>query len=144
MTDLVLDSGILIASLLPDEPLASQANAFMQAHVSSSINAPRLFRYEISAVLRKAVYTKRLTHEDALELLKSTFKAPVIFYDDDELMTSAFRFARDLNQPRAYDTQYITLADRLGCDFWTTDETLVNSVQSRFKNIRWLGSFVST
>ena len=32
------------------------------------------------------------------------------------------------NRPEAYDTQYLAVAEREGCEFWTTDSRLYNSV----------------
>ncbi len=42
---------------------------------------------------------------------------------------------------RAYDAQYMALAVRLDCEFWTADERLVNSTQEQFSRIRWLGNW---
>lgn len=143
MTPIILDSGILIASLLPDEPVATQAQSFLKADRTVTFNAPRLFRSEVGAVLRKAVFTKRITQEEGKSLLERALKAPVEFHEDDALITQAYQLAFELNQPRSYDAQYLALAQRLQGEFWTTDQTLVNGIQNRFSRIRWLGSFNS-
>lgn len=57
------------------------------------------------------------------------------------LLTEAYELAVRFNRPRAYDSQYMALADRLQCDFWTADERLVNSVQAQFSRIHWLGNW---
>ncbi|MCK6580979.1 MAG: hypothetical protein L6Q98_23040 [Anaerolineae bacterium] len=56
-------------------------------------------------------------------------------------MEPAYDFAHRFNRPRAYDSQYVALAERLDCAFWTADEVLVSSIQARFSRIRWLGGF---
>lgn len=54
----VVDSNILIAYALADEPLHSQAVRALTAWqaTQTSLTSPVLFRAEITAVLRKAVY----------------------------------------------------------------------------------------
>jgi len=64
----------------------------------------------------------------------------MIFYEDDDLLKEAYELAVRFNRPRAYDSQYMALAERFDCEFWTADERLVNSTQSQFSRIRWLGN----
>jgi predicted nucleic acid-binding protein len=66
---------------------------------------------------------------------------PVEFHEDDALLKEAYELAIRFNRPRAYDTQYMALAQRLNCEFWTADERLVNSTQTQFSQIRWLGDW---
>lgn len=142
MSGIVLDSGILIASMLPDEPLSGQAASLISTYRRENINAPILFRSEVTTVLRKAVYTKRITHEDGFAMLVRALSAPITYVEDDLLLSEAYRLANEYQQPRSYDAQYMALAQRLQCPFWTTDEKLHNAVQARFAYIRWLGHFV--
>jgi predicted nucleic acid-binding protein len=141
MSAIVLDSGILIARLLPDEPFGAKAQAFWGFDEEVEFHAPRLFRSEISAVLRKAVYTNRITNDEGFTLLQQAFRSSVTLHEDDELLLEAFHIANMLSQPRTYDAQYLALAKRLDCTFWTLDETLYNSIHRQFKQIEWLGNF---
>jgi predicted nucleic acid-binding protein len=54
----VVDANILIAFALADEPLFSQATLLLSHWQSTKepLVAPRLFRSEITAVVRKVVY----------------------------------------------------------------------------------------
>ncbi len=61
---------------------------------------------------------------------------PVAFHEDDLLSKEAHELAVRFNRPRAHDS----LADRLQCYFWITDERMVNSVQAQFSHIHRLGS----
>lgn len=139
---LVVDANILIAFGLADEPLHRQAKHMLSAWRTSGerLTAPRLFRSEITAVVRKAVYQQRLTPEQGRSMLARLLLYPVEFYDDDGLLKEAYDRAVRFNHPRAYDTQYMALAERLDCEFWTADERLVNSTQGQFNRIRWLGT----
>jgi predicted nucleic acid-binding protein len=137
----VVDSNILIAFGLSDEPLHTQANQILATWKAAGtpLAAPRLFRSEITAVVRKVVYQQRITHKQGREMLVRLLSYPVEFHEDDALLKSAYELAEEYNRPRAYDAQYLALAQRLSCEFWTADERLFNAVKDRFPGIRWLG-----
>lgn len=145
MSRLILDSSILLASVLVDEPLTKEAKAALAVWESATVrfSAPMLFRFEIAAVLRRAVYQRRIDAEQGRGLLRDLLAYPADFVDDDALLISAYDIATRLNLPRAYDSQYLALAERLDCDFWTADEVLYNTIHSRFGHIRWLGQMSS-
>jgi hypothetical protein len=111
----VVDANILIAFGLSDEPLHTQANQVLSswATAGTPLAAPRLFRSEITAVE---------------------------FHEDDALLKSAYELAEEYNRPRAYDSQYLALTQRLSCEFWTADERLFNAAKDQFPGIRWLGN----
>ncbi len=142
----VVDSNILIAFALADEPLHTQANQILTAWYTKreQLNAPRLFRSEITAVVRKVVYQQRMTAEQGRVMLAQLLMYPVEFHEDDVLLKEAYELAVRFNRPRAYDSQYMALAERFNCEFWTADERLVNSIQGQFRSIRWLGNWNGT
>lgn len=141
MAAVVLDSGVLLARVLK-ETLTPQAAAALRQFQSqrTELHAPTLMRYEILSVVRKAVYLRRATPEEASVAMDTAFSYPVTLHFDDALLRRGFELAGVLAQPRAYDTQYLALAERLQCEFWTTDERLFNSARSAFPLIRWLGN----
>jgi predicted nucleic acid-binding protein len=138
----VVDSNILIAFGLSDEPLHTQANQLLATWKAAGtpLVAPHLFRSEITAVVRKVVYQQRITHEQGRKMLARLLVYPVEFHEDDALLKSAYEIAEEFNRPRAYDAQYLALAQRLSCEFWTADERLFNAVKDQFSHIRWLGN----
>lgn len=143
MTDLVIDSNILLASVLPDEPLTRQAQAILLHWSNTDIRliAPRLFRSELVAVVRKAVFQNRITHEQGRQFLSLLLEYPVTHFEDDDLLKAAYEIAYRFNLPRAYDAQYLALAEQAEADFWTADEILYNRLNPHFGQIRWLGNF---
>ena len=143
MSTIVLDSNVLLATVLPDEPLTQRAKIAVAGWVDTStqIIAPRLFRAELVAVIRKAVYQKRISHTQGKGFLLLLLESPVTFVDDDELLLSAYELAAQFNLPRAYDAQYLALAQRFDVPFWTADQRLFNSISEEFGLIRWLGDF---
>lgn len=136
MSLVVVDAGILIAAVYP-ETFTSQAKTLLK-HLRKSqtaLYAPTLMRYELIAVARKAVYQARITAEEGRIARDQLLSYPVTLYMDD-----GYELAEEFNRPTAYDAQYLALAERLGCEFWTTDERMFNAVNAKFTNIRWLGT----
>jgi predicted nucleic acid-binding protein len=142
----VIDANILIAFGLSAEPFHTQASQLLAALKNSEtpLAAPRLFRSEITAVVRKVVFQQRIPHEQGREMLTRLLLYPVDFHDDDALLKSAYELAAKFNRPRAYDAQYLALAQRLSCEFWTADERMFNAVKDQFPNIHWLGHWTIT
>jgi predicted nucleic acid-binding protein len=97
-------------------------------------------RYELVAVSRKAVYQGRITSEEGIRALDLFLSYSVVTHFDDALLKRAYEIATTLNRPTAYDAQYLALAERLNCSFWTADERLYNSAQARLSNLFWLGN----
>ena len=138
----VLDSGTLVASLL-DESISDKAKAVLRHWQQQNVQltAPMLFRYEIIAVVRKAVYQKRIPLERGIAIRDEMLSFPVRVYVDDELLKRAYELATRLNRPTAYDSQYLALAERLDCPFWTADERLFNAVHNDLTWVQWVGNF---
>lgn len=137
----MLDSGILIASVYP-ETLTRQAQHLIKQLQTDNItlHAPTLLRYELVAVSRKAVYQARVTAEEGLRARDKLLAYPVTLHFDDVLLKRGYELATQYNRPTAYDAQYLALAERLSCDFWTADERMFNAIKAQFSNIQWLGS----
>ena len=43
-----------------------------------------------------------------------------------------------------HDAAYLAVAEILGCELWTADERLYNSVKTDMPRVRWLGDFATT
>jgi predicted nucleic acid-binding protein len=138
----VVDSGILIASVFP-ETFTAKALAILSDWRRQGIQlvAPTLFRYEIVAVTRKIVYQARAMPEQALRGRDEMLNYAVAYQMDDSLLKRAYDLATQLKRPSAYDSQYLALAERLGCEFWTADERLFNAVNGTIPYIRWLANY---
>lgn len=138
----VLDSGILLATV-QTETYTQQAKALLADLDQSRVQlvAPILQKYELVSVVRKWVHRGVITPQDAQPILTTVLNYPVALYFDNALIQRSYELAVLYNQPATYDSQYLALAERLSCDFWTTDERLFNAVQTGFPNIHWLGNW---
>lgn len=141
MSDVVLDSGVFIASVFPEDFTPQAKHLIQQLHADNTTpHAPYLLRYELTAVSRKAVYQGRITAEEGQRALDKLLGYPVTLHFDEGLLKRGYELAAEYNRPTAYDTQYLALAERLSCAFWTADERMFNAVKERFSDIFWLGN----
>ena len=142
MSEVVLDSGILIASVFL-ETLTPQAQQLLnQWRLDNTLlHAPTLLHYEVVAVARKAVYQQRVTARESLRARDRLLSYPVNLHFDEALLKRGYELATQYNRPTAYDAQYLALAERLACEFWTADERMFNAIRTEFSDIRWLGNW---
>ncbi len=138
----VADSGIFIAVILT-ESYTPQAQALVRywSQQGIQIAAPELFHYEIVAVMRKSVVRQRLTPAEANSYLEILLAQPVHTMKDDRLLRRAYELATRFNRPTAYDSQYLAVAERLSCEFWTADERFFNVLAQDLKWVKWVNGF---
>lgn len=136
----VLDSGVLLATV-QTEPHTRRAEILVDRLAQQQVQmlAPALLHYELIAVARKWVYRQLTTPEKALAALNTLLRYPVTTVVDEVLLRRAYELATEYNRPTAYDAQYLAVAERYQCDFWTADERLFNAVSGRFPGVYWLG-----
>ncbi|MCB0135046.1 MAG: type II toxin-antitoxin system VapC family toxin, partial [Caldilineaceae bacterium] len=72
----------------------------------------------------------------ALEL--SSEIAIALISPDDELVRQAYAWTLRLKRAAAYDSFYLALAQRLGCELWTVDHKLFKAVGAPW--VRYVGS----
>ncbi len=141
----VVDSGIVLATVL-EEAHSDRAKGLMEIWIEQNVQlaAPMLFRYEVVAVIRRALYQNRLTPQEAMRGRDVLLALPVRYYLDDELLKRAYELATHFNRSTAYDSQYRAVAERLGCECWTADERLLNAVGHELRWVKWLGHFAGS
>lgn len=138
---IVLDASVFLNYRL-NETLADQAKSVLDEWKANrtSLAAPSLFQYEVIASTRKSVYRQRITVAESVKVLEALFELEITCYLDDALLKRAYDIATQLSRPTAYDAQYLALAERLDCEFWTADKKLYNAAAPQISNVRWLGS----
>ena len=105
------------------------------------IAAPPLFRAEVTSVVRERVYRNEFSRAEGDAALSISLGWPVtISAESTNLQRRAFAFASQYNRPKAYDAQYLALAEILGCELWTADERLYNTVGKDLPWVKWIGA----
>ncbi len=107
----------------------------------AQVVAPPLWMYEVISTVRKHVYRALLPAAEEVEAIATLRGLPVQLLAPDELHQRAWEFAHHFNRPTVYDAHYLALADLLGCEFWTADERLFNTVRHELPWVRWLGHY---
>jgi predicted nucleic acid-binding protein len=90
--------------------------------------APQLMFVEASSVLHEMAWREEITKMRAKTMLARLLKAPVKIDTTANLIEAAWRVADDLGWAKAYDAQYVALAQILGCRLVSVDERLLRGV----------------
>lgn len=143
----MVDSNVALKWVLAeqDSPIA-QALFDEWTQSGTLLLAPDLFVYETTKVLFRNTLVAGLSMSDArdgvVHLL--TLGIDLIPISGSDLSLRAMEFAERFHLPATYDPHYLALAEREGCEFWTADERLWNSVKADLPWVRWLGEHVAT
>jgi predicted nucleic acid-binding protein len=135
---IVVDANVCIALIIPlaYSDLAAKQWLLWQTH-RFQIYAPLLWEYEVVSALRKAIAAGLISKKETEAALQRLMNLGVECHrPDSDLHRSALQWAEDVNQPVAYDSQYLALAEALEADFWTADKRLVDSLKT--KKLTWL------
>jgi predicted nucleic acid-binding protein len=100
--------------------------------------APPIFYAEVCSTLRLCTWKGDISSDAALAALSACLRSPVEIWDSPvAIQTRAFALASQFNQPRAYDAQYLAVAELTRGELWTADKRLVNSVAGQ---LSWVHS----
>ncbi len=126
-----LDASFIAKLLLPEDG-SREARALWERWIRAGeacVGPPLLFA-EVTSILRATVYRGRILPAEG-ETKFSQFRALSLqALEPPELQEQAWALARLYKQSRAYDAQYLAVALLLGCDLWTADHRLANSVNA--------------
>jgi predicted nucleic acid-binding protein len=103
--------------------------------------APALLAYEVTNALYRRVRKGEIPFEDARRgLTEIIFKVVEFdFPEDPDFNIRAMELGQQCGLPAAYDSHYLALAEREGCELWTADLRMWNSVNGKLDWLRRLG-----
>jgi len=138
---LVVDASVVIKWLNPNESLAEKANLvrddYERGHVSLLV--PIFWGYEVVNGLNKAVARGHLTEEEGREAIALLLALQV----EKALLSSpreSYELARQYKRS-VYDSWYLSLAEKTGCEFWTADQKLYNALKDTVPWVKWLADY---
>ncbi|HXH10989.1 MAG TPA: type II toxin-antitoxin system VapC family toxin [Alphaproteobacteria bacterium] len=141
MPRLVLDASIVVKWLNPYESLADKANLIRDGYEQGQVSllVPAFWDYEVVNGINKAVARGDLSDEEGREAM-----ALLLTVDAQrEPLPSpqaSYNLARKY-QRSVYDSWYLDVAERAGCEFWTADQKLYNAMKDKVSFIRWLEDY---
>ncbi len=98
------------------------------ARLHDELVAPQLMLVEASSVLHEMAWREEIAKPRAKTMLGRLLNAPVKILMPIGLVESAWRVADELGWAKAYDAQYVALAQMLECRLVTIDERLMRGV----------------
>ena len=138
MLKLVLDASVAIKWVNPHEPLADTAMLIREDYERGyvSLVVPTFWDYEVANGVNKAVARGQLSTEEgreAITLLLAIHAQKVPLPSPQDSYALARRYQRSV-----YDSWYVNLAEKTGCDCWTADQKLYNALKDTIPWIRLL------
>ncbi len=108
--------------------------------------APALIAYEVTNILYQNVRKNEITLERAKSALEDVMLAGIEFDmpQDYRLGKRAIELAHKFGIKATYDSHYLALAEREGCELWTADTKLWRAVKDELNWVRWLEDYHST
>lgn len=139
-----IDANLLILALLPF-PHSDRADALLEACRRNRIAlvAPALFAFEVSSTLHRLRLLGQITPEAEELAFKHFLSIQVHLSSHPRIFPLARQLAQRFHQSRTHQMAYVALADLHGCDLWTADRRLVQTVGAELPFVRWVGDFVS-
>lgn len=144
MKTVVVDASIAIKWVL-QEPDSNIALALLAEwiEVGTAILAPALLAYEIT----NSLYRKSLQGEISLDMARLGIRKILLtgleidFTEDPEFNIKAMELANQFNLLATYDSHYLALAKREGCELWTADTKMGRAVRGKLAWVRWLEDY---
>jgi predicted nucleic acid-binding protein len=142
MTVVVVDANCSLAQVLP-LPYATAVVQRMRAWQDAQprILVPGLWEYEVVTGLRRACFQGLLSLAQAQASLDELLGMGLeVAPATGNLHRRALEWAERLGQSRAYDAQYLALAEQVGAELWTGDRWLANGVAAlSVEWVHWVG-----
>lgn len=138
-----VDASLALKWILPED-LSGLADALLEAWRRDEVTlfAPPIFQAEVTSIIRERAFRGDISIAGADTLLESALRWPItVPASFPRLQRIALGYAHRFNRPKAYDAQYLALAEVLGCELWTGDRRLVNSLQGALPWVKWVGEF---
>lgn len=125
MTPYVIDASVAIKWFIP-EVFEAEAKRFLDPN--NNLYAPDLLPSEFGNILWKKVRRDEITMREAGRIIAEIETAPLILTSSLDLLSEAFRIATSTGRT-VYDSLYLALAIRMGCQMVTADRKLYNALQ---------------
>ena len=141
----VVDASIAVKWIL-NEPDSSTAMTILTDWTDREdfeVLAPTLLAYEVTNTLHRHIRKGVLPFDDAKRgLTEIIFKViDFKFSRNASLNIRSMELARQFGLPAAYDAYYLAFAEYKGCELWTADTRLWNSIRGKLAWVRWMDDY---
>lgn len=144
MSTVIVDASIVLKWVL-QEPDSHIAEALLAEWIDKEtiILAPALLVFELTNSLYRKARKGEITFEEVeLSLRKILLTGLELdFSEDPNLSLKAVELAKRFDLPATYDSHYLALAQREGCELWTTDIKLLRALRGQLSWVRRLEDY---
>ena len=103
------------------------------------IAAPYLMPVEVTNALHQRVMRGDLTLQAAMQRMESLLSSGLELHQPSHLYSRALELTSQFRQGATYDAHYLALAETLGCELWTADESFFRVASPMARSVRWIG-----
>ena len=115
------------------------------AREQRALIAPAFFEVEVDSIIRqKSALRKELTAEQANVAFEKLQALPIRQISLPGQRELAWRIAEQFGFVTVYDATYLALAQLRGCEFWTADRRLVESVKGVLTFVKSLSEYAAS
>lgn len=138
-----IDANLLILALLPF-PHSERADALLDEcrRNRTALVAPSIFAFEVSSILHRLRLLEQITPAVEEQAFKHFMSIQVHLSSHPRIFPLARQLAQRFHRQRTYEMAYVALADLHGCDLWTADQRLAQTVRGQLPFVRWIGDFM--
>ena len=132
-----VDASVLIHWLVPqqsDPRVYDLVDGCLEDGVE--LIGPALLFSEVVSVLRMQVYKGTLESEDVERIVRLFLRLGIRRIEHLTLYQRAYELASRFGHPRAYDANYLATAEQEGCELWTMDRPLYQSVRRELPKVK--------
>jgi predicted nucleic acid-binding protein len=143
----VVDASVALKWVI-DESDSDKAHALLieWGNKGTIMLAPALFTYEITNILYQNVRKNEITLERAKSAIEDVMFLGIEFDipQDMGLGRRAIELAHKFGLKATYDSHYLALAEREGCELWSADTKMWKAVKEHVSWVHWLEDYQIT
>ena len=140
----VVDTSIVIKWVFREKD-SDQAYALLEEWIDKQtvILAPGLLAYELTNVLYRKARKQEIAYTDIAPNLIKIFGTGLELDSPVEISLSirAAELAHQFGLPAAYDTHFLALAEREGCELWTADTRMWRAIGGQLAWVQSLDDY---
>lgn len=126
---------------IEDRSVEARALLRMSLREEEPLIAPPHLRIEVTNVIRQRIRQGGIALPEGRDLLAEFLAVRVSSIELSELYERALIISERHGVPSAYDSQYLALAEMLGCAYWTDDQRLLRTLRGALPFVFWIGDF---
>jgi len=133
----VIDTNVFIRRVVP--PIINSVDEFFEGmSTDDELFAPQMLLPEYTSVLREQVHLRQVRDEVARRALDEVLAMPIRTIVNPEQFSRSFDLATQFQHQKAYDMQFLAVAEAEGATIVTSDRGMRHAAQAVGVPVRFL------